>query len=276
MPGNNDGDKHDDDEHDERVRLAFESEPEWNLAVVDYLEKQDDLNPSMRNIVVAWMMDVCYDFRLMRETMCLALMHFDRYMALCADENIHVARQDIQLCAVTCLVIVAKVEEVDMLDIKDYAQICSGAYTCEQITRMEIQVLHRLGFRLHAPSRMFFLNHYLALFQTSKRCRCLAYFLSEMAFICYEMLKYPSSLVALCCVCLARETLGQHAWPAHIATHLRYSTDDPCFRKCLCEIYKIHYNARTNKLASTIHRRFAGETACYASGIAALPQAHDE
>lgn len=73
---------------------------------VRYLEAHPDLNPGMRAIMVDWMMEVCQEFLLKRETLHLAVSYVDRFLSRTRD--CHKLR--VQLVGVAALCIASKVE----------------------------------------------------------------------------------------------------------------------------------------------------------------------
>lgn len=99
-----------------------------------YIEKlQPDLTWTMRLILVDWMMEVCMEFLLKRETFHYSVNFVDRFLT-----NVpRVGKADLQLVGVTALYIAAKQEEVCVPKIRDFARATDNGYTVEQIRDME-------------------------------------------------------------------------------------------------------------------------------------------
>jgi len=47
----------------------------------DYMKKQPDINDSMRQILVDWLVEVSEEYRLHGETLCLAVSYIDRFLS---------------------------------------------------------------------------------------------------------------------------------------------------------------------------------------------------
>jgi hypothetical protein len=103
-----------------------------------YLEKsQKHLTWSMRMILLDWMMEVCAEFRLKRDTFHSATNFVDRYLTLVPD----VEKSQLQLVGVTALYAAAKLEGIDAPKAADFAQSTDGCYTVGQIVAMEVRLV---------------------------------------------------------------------------------------------------------------------------------------
>ena len=72
-----------------------------------YMDKQTDINPRMRSILVDWLVEVHHKFKLETITLWLCMNILDRYLELEV-----VKRCDLQLVGVTSLLIACKFEEI--------------------------------------------------------------------------------------------------------------------------------------------------------------------
>jgi hypothetical protein len=70
------------------------------------MERQPCLEPSMRTILVDWIMEVCYQFRFKRNTFHMSVMLIDVYMS----NTCNLPTNLLQLIGVTCLCIASKNE----------------------------------------------------------------------------------------------------------------------------------------------------------------------
>jgi hypothetical protein len=70
------------------------------------MEKQPYIEPSMRIILVDWIMEVCYQFRFKRNTFHMSVMLIDVYMS----STCNLPTNLLQLIGVTCLCIASKNE----------------------------------------------------------------------------------------------------------------------------------------------------------------------
>lgn len=102
----------------------------------DYMEQQEDLKPRMRGIALEWVTDVAYKFKLLPETLFLAVNYMDRFLS-----RMQVQKNDLQLLLVSSLKIAGKYEEIYPPDNKDYLYVCDNAYDEDQLLKCERQVL---------------------------------------------------------------------------------------------------------------------------------------
>ena len=109
---------------------------------------QSHINAEMRAILIDWMMEVCSDYGLKRETFHFATNYVDRYL----NSVPGVAKKELQLVGASALFIAAKNEEVRLPKVKDFAKSCDGAYTAEQILEFEIKMLKALNWLLTPPT----------------------------------------------------------------------------------------------------------------------------
>ena len=95
-------------------------------------EMQTDIHEKMRAILVDWLVDVHYKFKLVPETLYLTINLIDRYL-----QKEPVTRQQLQLVGVTAMLIASKYEEIYAPIVKDFVYITDNAYTKEEILSME-------------------------------------------------------------------------------------------------------------------------------------------
>ncbi len=82
----------------------------------------------MRAILFDWMMEVSEEFMLKRETFYIAINLVDRFLSL---SKVEIPKMDLQLIGVTSIFIAAKVEEVYVPRVNDFALSTDGGYTKE-------------------------------------------------------------------------------------------------------------------------------------------------
>lgn len=88
------------------INFLIETESEY-AADPHYFEKrQSKITKSMRTILMDWMMEVCNEFTLKRETFHYSLNYVDRYLSSTTD----IERSELQLIGVTAMHIASKVE----------------------------------------------------------------------------------------------------------------------------------------------------------------------
>ncbi|KAM4614093.1 G1/S-specific cyclin-E1-like [Discoglossus pictus] len=100
-------------------------------------EKHPQLQPSMRAILLDWLMEVCEVYKLHRETFYLAQDFFDRFMA--TQQNI--VKNRLQLIGIASLFVAAKLEEIYPPKLCQFAFITDSACTEDEILSMELLIM---------------------------------------------------------------------------------------------------------------------------------------
>lgn len=94
-----------------------------------YMESQPHINEKMRSILVDWLIEVHLKFKLVPETLYLAINLIDRYL-----ESAEVSRAKLQLVGVACLLVASKYEEIYPPELRDLVYICDRAYTRQDVS----------------------------------------------------------------------------------------------------------------------------------------------
>ena len=124
----------------------------------DYFERiQPDISTMMRAILLDWMMEVCNEFTLKRETFYYAVNYVDRFLS--AHPN--VKKEELQLVGVTAMFIAAKMEEVYSPRVSDFAKSTDNGYSVIQIVQMEKVVLKEIKWRTTPPTYSMWANWYM-------------------------------------------------------------------------------------------------------------------
>lgn len=114
-------------------------ESDWYRSNPYYFNtKQPLLSPLIRAILFNWMTEVSYSFRLRRETYYLAVLAVDRYLSVVAG----ICKEEYQLVGLAALYISAKVEEVSVRKLSEFAQSADNGFRkVEDVCRMEKCIL---------------------------------------------------------------------------------------------------------------------------------------
>lgn len=123
------------------------------------MSRQNDINHSMRTILVDWLVEVTDEFRLNVHTLHIAVGYIDRFLSSMA-----VQRGKLQLVGVTCMLLAAKYEEIYPPAIDDFVYITDNTYNKSQVLKMEHIILKVLGFDMGACTALTFLFRFLAPF----------------------------------------------------------------------------------------------------------------
>jgi len=182
-----------------------------------FLSTQVDINEKMRAILVDWLVEVHRMFKLLPETLFLAVNLIDRFLELKP-----VAREKLQLVGITSMLIASKYEEIYAPECNDFVYISDGAYSKEQILNMEQLILNTLNFNLTHPSPLHFLRRYSKAAGSDYTIHTLCKYLIELMLIDVKLLKYTSSQIAAGSVYIAR--LMTQKTPSWTPTLEHYST----------------------------------------------------
>ncbi|KAH0896793.1 hypothetical protein HID58_046361 [Brassica napus] len=197
----------------------------------DYMESvQSNINASMRTILIDWLVEVAEEYRLLPETLYLAVNCLDRYLS----GNV-ITKQNLQLLGVSCMMIAAKYEEVCVPQVESFCYITDNTYSRNEVCAFDFrgQTLLLVGFTS--------LTLYLTSFWRWSRLRfvraakgktevplllfeSLASYLSELSLLDYAMLRYAPSLVAASAVFLARYILhpSRKPWSSTLEHYTSY------------------------------------------------------
>ncbi|KAF5210089.1 putative G2 mitotic-specific cyclin [Clavispora lusitaniae] len=174
------------------------------LPDANYLYKQTQLKPRMRSILVDWLVEMHQRFRLLPETLFLAINTMDRFMSV---EVVQIDK--LQLLATGSLFIAAKYEEVFSPSVKNYAYYTDGSYTEDEILQAEKYILTILDFDLNYPNPMNFLRRISKADDYDVQSRTLGKFLLEITVVDYRFIGMLPSLCSAAAMYIARLALGK-------------------------------------------------------------------
>ena len=112
--------------------------------------KQPFITPAMRAILISWIMEVCSEFALKRETFYLSINYVDRFLSAVAN----VSKDEYQLIGISAMYIAAKNEEIYSPRISDFAKSAANGYSVDSIKNMEKIMLNKLNWKIF-PGTVF-------------------------------------------------------------------------------------------------------------------------
>ncbi|SCV04335.1 LAME_0H17634g1_1 [Lachancea meyersii CBS 8951] len=208
-------------------------------ATYNYLKSTDSpqhLRPSLRAILIDWLIEVHQKFQLLPETLYLSINVMDRFMSL---RKVSMAK--LQLLAVSSLLIAAKFEEINLPKLSQYAYITDGACTCQDIKEAEMYVLTTLKFNIGWPNPLNFLRRISKADGYDNKTRSIAKFFMEYAMCCPEFVDVvPSRISAMAMYC-ARACLDKDTKWSETFRHYSGGIDvfhDVAFQKECCNLIK--------------------------------------
>jgi len=119
--------------------------------------RQPHVNYKMRAMLIDWLVEVHWKFKLPANTLHLATSVVDRFLGC-----VTVSRRHFQLVGTTAMLIAAKFEETSHpgLRIQDFLYICDNCYTKREVKEMEVSILTALDFKILRPTALHFLERY--------------------------------------------------------------------------------------------------------------------
>ncbi|KAI3925837.1 hypothetical protein MKX01_003396 [Papaver californicum] len=216
----------------------------------DYIEKvQIDVTMTMRGILVDWLVEVAEEYKVVSETLYLAVSYVDRYLS---SKSIH--RHKLQLLGVTCMFIASKYEEISPPDLADFCYITDHTYSKEDIIKMESDILNSLKFEMGNPTTKTFLSRFAMVAQNNAKSKMvlenLGCYLAELSLLDYECIKFLPSMIAASVVFLSRFTIqpSAHPWSATLQSCSGYSAGD--LKDCVLALQQVQLSKRCGSLSA--------------------------
>ncbi|KAJ4990048.1 cyclin [Stagonosporopsis vannaccii] len=208
----------------EYVVEIFEYLKELEIATManpDYMDSQNELEWKMRGILVDWLLEVHTRFRLLPETLFLAVNIIDRFLST---KIVQLDR--LQLVGVTAMFIASKYEEVLSPHVQNFRHVADDGFTEEEILSAERFVLSALNYDLSYPNPMNFLRRISKADNYDIQTRTLGKYLLEIGCLDHRFLAHPPSQVAAAAMYLARLVLERGPWDSTLAHYSGYSEDE--------------------------------------------------
>jgi hypothetical protein len=185
-------------------------EDEKNLKIKPrrgYIEKQKDINPIMRGILINWIMEVLFQLNFKEETLFQTIWIIDTYLTLT-----QINRTKLQLVGIAALLISSKEYEIYYPKISHFLQITNNAYTKEELTKMENDILLKLKFNIICPTPLDFYNIVSKAFNFDERKYFLGKYFMESCLIDYNFIKYSASVIGIACAYITMKFFGDHSY----------------------------------------------------------------
>lgn len=176
-----------------------------------YMDNQTELEWKMRGILVDWLLEVHTRFRLLPETLFLAVNIIDRFLSR------KVVQLDrLQLVGVTAMFIASKYEEVLSPHVQNFRHVADDGFTEAEILSAERFILGALDYDLSYPNPMNFLRRISKADNYDIQTRTLGKYLLEIGCLDHRFIKHPPSLVAAASMFLARLVLERGEWVSRL------------------------------------------------------------
>ena len=170
---------------------------------IGYMKMQNDINEQMRAILIDWLIEVHYRFRLKSETLFQTVWIIDTYLSIYP-----IIRARLQLLGIASLLISCKSQEIYYPQLNELIDITDGAYIKEELIEMETNVLKVLNFNIVSPTSNDFYNIIAKAFNFDGRQYLLGKYFLESSLIDYQMIKYSPSVIAVSCAYIVMKFFG--------------------------------------------------------------------
>ncbi|KAI6910228.1 A/B/D/E cyclin [Hortaea werneckii] len=214
----------------------------------DYMDNQGELEWKMRGILVDWLLEVHTRFRLLPETLFLAVNIIDRFLS---SKVVQLDR--LQLVGVTAMFIASKYEEVLSPHVQNFVHVADDGFSESEILSAERFVLAALDYDLSYPNPMNFLRRISKADNYDIQTRTLGKYLLEIGCVDHRFLKYPPSQVAAAAMYLARLALDRGEWDATLSKYAGYTEQEimPVFKLMVDYLHApVQHDAFFRKYAS--------------------------
>ncbi|KAJ3179900.1 G2/mitotic-specific cyclin [Geranomyces variabilis] len=182
-----------------------------------YIDIQDGLAWSMREILIDWIIDLSNHFRLLPETLYTCVNIIDRFLT-----DRPCSMNKLQLVGLAALFIAAKYEEVNAPSISSIVYFGDGGYVAEDIMKAERYILQILKFELHYPTPLSFLRRCSKAEGYDIQTRTVAKYLMEISIVDHRFLAVRPSVTAAAALYLARKMLQRGPWDANLVHYSGY------------------------------------------------------
>ncbi|XP_076059977.1 uncharacterized protein LOC143036470 [Oratosquilla oratoria] len=156
---------------------------------------QPQVTEFMRCTLVNWLIKVNHKLDFGPETVFVAVNLLDRFLS-----TTPIARDCLQLLAVACLFIAAKMEGCNFPTVKEIVSLCWTTYKPQHFRRMEILVLTKLEYELCPPTTRFFVDHFVMIASQricfDRRLPSMARFTVETCLSSYQVTQFLPSVQA--------------------------------------------------------------------------------
>uniref|UniRef100_UPI00359011E9 G2/mitotic-specific cyclin-B3-like n=1 Tax=Myxine glutinosa TaxID=7769 RepID=UPI00359011E9 len=201
--------------------FRYLKEREEICTVSPYIHRQEEINASMRAILVDWMVEVQENFDLNHETLYLAVGLLDRYL-----QRVSHSRSKLQLYGCAAMLIASKFDERVAPSVTDFIFISNDAFDSEELLSAECSILFALSFDINLPCPYRFLRRFAKCGRCDFRTLTLARFVCELSLTDSSFVGEKPSCLAAGCLLLSRLMLHlKPKWSRTVQYYSGYSRE---------------------------------------------------
>lgn len=159
-----------------------------------------DIKDTSRAFLIEWVIDVQRKFRLLPETLYVAVQTCDRYLSA-----VKCKKSDLHLIGITSILISTKYEEIYPPEMHELITVSENKFKKVDILNMEFKILLALDFDFTQPSIYRFLERFrkISILQQDDQAFFFAQYICEICLLDTYLLKYRPSEIAAAALILA-------------------------------------------------------------------------
>ncbi|WEW60692.1 G2/mitotic-specific cyclin [Emydomyces testavorans] len=214
----------------------------------NYIEHQEELEWKMRGILVDWLVEVHTRFRLLPETLFLAVNIIDRFLSIDM-----VALDRLQLVGVAAMFIASKYEEVLSPHVANFSHVADETFSDKEILDAERHILATLNYDISYPNPMNFLRRISKADNYDVPTRTFGKYLMEISLLDHRFMCYRQSHIAAAAMYFARLIFERGPWDSTLAYYAGYTKEEilPVFHLMVDYLYRpVTHEAFYKKYAS--------------------------
>ena len=160
----------------------------------NYMHFQKNINDKMRAILVDWLIEIHFKFKMKQKTLYNCVFIIDAFLS----KNI-IERKDFQLLGMAALLIACKESEIMYPPLSSFLALSEYSYSLKELTDMERKVTKKLYFDILAPTAEEFFGINAEYFEFTEKQRFFGEYFLDASLIDCNLLKYKQSTIAVAC-----------------------------------------------------------------------------
>jgi G2/mitotic-specific cyclin 1/2 len=174
----------------------------------------------MRGILMDWLIQVHSQFRLLPETLFLAVNIIDRFLTARV-----VSLAKLQLVGITAMFIASKYEEIMAPTVDNFLRCAERSYDEKAILEAEKYLLRTIDWNLSYPNPIHFLRRASKADGYNIQTRTVAKYFIEISCVEWRLLGTVPSLIAAAAIWLARLVLDRDEWTPNLQHYASYTEE---------------------------------------------------
>ncbi|XP_014285160.1 G2/mitotic-specific cyclin-B [Halyomorpha halys] len=188
--------------------------------------KNSQISNEMRTILVDWLVDVHVEYRLLQETIHLAVYILDKYTQM--DHSLN--KTTFQLVGICSLNIACKYEEMFSPMVEDFIWLCKTSFTKKQFLETEQKIMKAINFSLGRPPSVVFVRRFNMASKANKMQHFYSKYFIDLVLIDSLFCDVKPSLVAASAVylamCIVNNRSDPRLWNATMIHYSSYAYSD--------------------------------------------------